>query len=159
MGYSKHTWKKGDIITAKKLNEMEEALETNANNIDRKVEKPSGGNGNDGQLLKSKGDGSTEWTDPPATVVIDNTLTHQGQAADAKKVADELAKKVAKPADNGTDGQVLITKGNGTTEWKNLVTASGKLAKIDDATSETDVKDKFNSLLADLKAKGLMENS
>lgn len=159
MGYSKHTWKKGDIITAKKLNEMEKALETNANNIDRKVGKPSGGNGNDGQLLKSKGDGSTEWTDPPATVVIDNTLTHQGQAADAKKVADELAKKVAKPADNGTDGQVLITKGNGTTEWENLVTASGKLAKIDDATSETDVKDKFNSLLADLKAKGLMENS
>lgn len=159
MGYSKHTWKKGDIITAKKLNEMEKALETNANNIDRKVGKPSGGNGNDGQLLKSKGDGSTEWTDPPATIVIDNTLTHQGQVADAKKVADELAKKVAKPADNGTDGQVLITKGNGTTEWKNLVTASGKLAKIDDATSETDVKDKFNSLLADLKAKELMENS
>lgn len=40
MGYSKHTWKKGDIITAKKLNEMEKALETNANNIDRKVGKP-----------------------------------------------------------------------------------------------------------------------
>lgn len=159
MGYSKHTWKKGDIITAKKLNEMEDALETNANNIDRKVGKPSGGNGKDGQLLKSKGDGSTEWTDPPATVVIDNTLTHQGQAADAKKVADELAKKVAKPADNGTDGQVLITKENGTTEWKSLVTATDKLTKIDDATSETDAKDKFNSLLADLKAKGLMENS
>lgn len=86
MGYSKHTWKKGDIITAKKLNEMEDALETNANNIDRKVGKPSSGNGNDGQLLKSKGDGSTEWTDLPATVVIDDTLTHQGQAADAKKL-------------------------------------------------------------------------
>ena len=52
-------------------------------------------------------------------IVIDSTLSQSGQAADAKKVGDALATKVAKPltSPNGTNGQLLRTLGNGLTEW------------------------------------------
>ena len=55
--------------------------------------------------------------------VVDKTLSISGAAADAKITGDNFKLKVNIPLDehnqpnNGTDGQVLRTKGNGKTEW------------------------------------------
>lgn len=60
---------------------------------------------------------------------VDATLTISGKAADAKVTGNRLSAveananaKVNKPTENpdGTDGQVLRTKGNGTTEWASV---------------------------------------
>ena len=55
-----------------------------------------------------------------AGMVVDNTLTIAGAAADAK----EAGKKVSKPttSPNGVSGQVLSTNGDGTTTWINHIT-------------------------------------
>ena len=51
-----------------------------------KVSKPSTSpNGTNGQLLRTKGDGTTEWVD-----VIDSTLSTQGAAAEAKATGAEI---------------------------------------------------------------------
>lgn len=58
---------------------------------------------------------------------IDKTLTQEGQAADSKAVGDAInslsEEKVSLPKDdtgsiqNGTNGQILQTNGDGTTQW------------------------------------------
>lgn len=69
----------------------------------------------------------TAWTSGgvynSAGVNTDSTLSVSGMPADAKKTGDEISglkgDKVNKPAanPNGTNGQLLRTKGDGTTEW------------------------------------------
>lgn len=51
--------------------------------------------------------------------VTDGSLTIEGAAADAKVVGDALVSKIAKPltSPNGTNGQLLRTNGDGTTQW------------------------------------------
>ena len=58
--------------------------------VDRKLGKPST-DGTSGQLLRTNGDGTTAWI----SLATDDTLTVQGQAADAKAAGDALALKAA----------------------------------------------------------------
>jgi hypothetical protein len=89
-----------------------------------------------------------------SSITVDNSLSKSGQAADSKKVGDELAKKLNKPADgNGTSGQLLKTNGDGTTIWF----TPEKLDHIANATGENDAHTVLNSLLSALQEKGFMK--
>lgn len=93
-------------------------------------------------------------TNATSSITIDNSLTKSGQAADSKKVGDELAKKLNIPADgNGTSGQLLKTNGNGTTIWF----TPEKLDHIANATGQEDAHTVLNSLLSALQEKGFMK--
>lgn len=94
MSYNSTTWQTGDIVTADKLNNIEQQL----------------------IMLDAAQSGGTE-------VVIDNTLTQTGQAADAKKTGDEIS---AIKADlfvlpsGGEAGQALVSDGNGGASWSTI---------------------------------------
>lgn len=93
-------------------------------------------------------------TNATSSITIDNSLTKSGQAADSKKVGDELAKKLNIPADgNGTSGQLLKTSGDGTTIWF----TPEKLDHIANATGQEDAHTVLNSLLSALQEKGFMK--
>lgn len=93
-------------------------------------------------------------TNATSSITIDNSLTKSGQAADSKKVGDELAKKLNIPADgNGTSGQLLKTNGDGTTIWF----TPEKLDHIANATGKEDAHTVLNSLLSALQEKGFMK--
>lgn len=93
-------------------------------------------------------------TNATSSITIDNSLTKSGQAADSKKVGDELAKKLNIPADgNGTSGQLLKTNGDGTTIWF----TPEKLDHIANATGQEDAHTVLNSLLSALQEKGFMK--
>lgn len=91
---------------------------------------------------------------------VDDTLTQAGQAADAKAVGDRLSslseEKVNLPKDdsgavqNGTDGQILQTNGDGTTKWVDKPTGGSSVP------SESTINQYFYNSLAtgkyDLKA-------
>ena len=125
-----------------------ELLENYERDITGKVSKPiSSPNGTNGQLLRSLGDGNTEWVNaglptdaqtatavsewlddhPEATTTVeDGAVTTEklgsGAVTAAKLGSDVntiLDGKVIKPSTspNGTNGQILRTKGDGTTEW------------------------------------------
>ena len=125
-----------------------ELLENYETDIAGKVSKPiSSPNGTNGQLLRSLGDGNTEWVNaglptdaqtatavsewlddhPEATTTVeDGAVTTEklgsGAVTAAKLGSDVntiLDGKVIKPSTspNGTNGQILRTKGDGTTEW------------------------------------------
>ena len=47
--------------------------------------------GTSGQVLQTNGDGTTSWVDQSTGVDVDDTLTIQGDAADAKKTGDEIS--------------------------------------------------------------------
>lgn len=57
-------------------------------------------------------------------LVVDNTLSIRGAAADAKTTGDMINSKVNKPilSPFGTAGQILRTLGNGNTEWTDVGT-------------------------------------
>ena len=93
-------------------------------------------------------------TNATSSITIDNSLTKSGQAADSRKVGDELAKKLNIPADgNGTCGQLLKTNGDGTTIWF----TPEKLDHIANATGQEDAHTVLNSLLSALQEKGFMK--
>lgn len=93
-------------------------------------------------------------TNATSSITIDNSLTKSGQAADSKKVGDELAKKLNIPVDgNGTSGQLLKTNGDGTTIWF----TPEKLDHIANATGQEDAHTVLNSLLSALQEKGFMK--
>ena len=93
-------------------------------------------------------------TNATSSITIDNSLTKSGQAADSKKVGDELAKKLNIPADgNGTSGQLFKTNGDGTTIWF----TPEKLDHIANATGQEDAHTVLNSLLSALQEKGFMK--
>ena len=125
-----------------------ELLENYETDIAGKVSKPiSSPNGTNGQLLRSLGDGNTEWVNAglptdaqTATAVSEWLAAHpevttslqDGEVTNAKigsgaVTASKLGAdvnawfggKVSKPSTspNGTNGQLLRTKGDGTTEW------------------------------------------
>ena len=85
-------------------------------------------------------------TNATSSITIDNSLTKSGQAADSKKVGDELAKKLNIPADGKTNG-------DGTTIWF----TPEKLDHIANATGQEDAHTVLNSLLSALQEKGFMK--
>ena len=82
---------------------------------------------------------------PVVTVPIDDTLTHSGEAADAKKVGDELAKKADK-SEVGTNitvnGQTKDAQGNILVKAEHIPYSTGQggktvKEKIDDIDGKT----------------------
>lgn len=99
-------------------------IETAVTNLQtQKIDKPTT-EGTAGQVLTTDGNGHNTWTTVQsggASVEIDDTLTQQGEAADAKAAGDALATKLAKPATDGTNGQVLTTDGQGGVTWNDAL--------------------------------------
>lgn len=77
-----------------------------------------------------------------STVTIDNTLTQEGQAADAKAVGDALAGKVANTAAATTAALGLVKQA----------------ASVAAAAGEAPTKAEFDSLITALKNAGIMAN-
>lgn len=100
-------------------------LQTNVGNLQTavsgKMNEPAS-EGVAGQVLTTDGNGQRTWTTVESggsSIEIDDTLTQQGEAADAKATGDALATKLAKPATDGTNGQVLVANGQGGVSWQN----------------------------------------
>lgn len=100
-------------------------LQTNVGNLQTavsgKMNEPAS-EGTAGQVLTTDGNGQRTWTTVESggsSIEIDDTLTQQGEAADAKATGDALATKLAKPATDGTNGQVLVANGQGGVSWQN----------------------------------------
>lgn len=100
-------------------------LQTNVGNLQTavsgKMNEPAS-EGTAGQVLTTDGNGQRTWTTVESggsSIEIDDTLTQQGEAADAKATGDVLATKLAKPATDGTNGQVLVANGQGGVSWQN----------------------------------------
>lgn len=100
-------------------------LQTNVGNLQTavsgKMNEPAS-EGTAGQVLTTDGNGQRTWTtieSGGSSIEIDDTLTQQGEAADAKATGDALATKLAKPATDGTNGQVLVANGQGGVSWQN----------------------------------------
>lgn len=69
---------------------------------------------------------------PVVTVPVDDTLTHSGEAADAKKVGDELAKKADKTevqANITVDGQGKDSQGNILVKAEHIPYSTGQGSK------------------------------
>lgn len=87
MAYVKKTWKSKETITDEALNNMENGIEACDTG---KINKPTAGNGTAGQVLSTKGDGTTEWIDKPKDGAAgakgdkgDPGITQQAAIADA----------------------------------------------------------------------------
>lgn len=63
--YNKTTWNSGDIITDTKMNNLEVGVENAHKELETKINVPSGGNGSNGQILSTNGDGTTNWVNKP----------------------------------------------------------------------------------------------
>lgn len=92
--------------------------------LETKMNEPTN-EGTNGQVLTTDGNGNRTWTTVQggggSSVEIDDTLTQQGEAADAKAAGDALATKLTKPATDGTNGQVLVTDGQGGVAWNDAL--------------------------------------
>lgn len=93
-----------------------------------------------------------------STVVIDSTLSKSGQAADAKATGDALNGK-APATHTHTASQITdlpAAPGNATTAKAGLVKQA---AAVTDAVGETPTKAEFDTLLAALRAAGIVANN
>lgn len=63
--YNKTTWNSGDTITDTKMNNLEVGVENAHKELETKINVPSGGNGSNGQILSTNGDGTTNWVNKP----------------------------------------------------------------------------------------------
>ena len=63
--YNKTTWNSGDTITDTKMNNLEVGVENAHKELETKINVPSGGNGSNGQILYTNGDGTTNWVNKP----------------------------------------------------------------------------------------------
>lgn len=63
--YNKTTWNSGDTITDTKMNNLEVGVENAHEELETKINVPSGGNGSSGQILSTNGDGTTNWVNKP----------------------------------------------------------------------------------------------
>lgn len=93
-----------------------------------------------------------------STVVIDSTLSKSGQAADAKATGDALNGK-APATHTHTASQITdlpAAPGQATTAKAGLVKQAEAVA---DAVGETPTKAEFDTLLAALRAAGIVANN
>lgn len=107
-------------LNADNLNRLEEGvagLYSDVHDIEQEL---------DGGVGEYVADWLNEHVDPVGSaVVVDDTLSIEGAAADAKKTGDELSSlkedlipfPISPDNKYGTNGQLLRTKGNGKTEW------------------------------------------
>lgn len=99
-----------------------------------------------------------KWPEAGASVTIDASLTKTGQAADAKATGDALNGK-APATHTHTASQITdlpAAPGNATTAKAGLVKQATAVA---DAVGETPTKAEFNTLLAALRAAGIVANN
>lgn len=99
-----------------------------------------------------------KWPEAGASVTIDASLTKTGQAADAKATGDALNGK-APATHTHTASQITdlpAAPGNATTAKAGLVKQAAAVA---DAVGETPTKAEFNTLLAALRAAGIVANN
>lgn len=99
-----------------------------------------------------------KWPEAGASVTIDASLTKTGQAADAKATGDALNGK-APATHTHTASQITdlpAAPGNATTAKAGLVKQAEAVA---DAVGETPTKAEFDTLLAALRAAGIVANN
>ena len=99
-----------------------------------------------------------KWPEAGASVTIDASLTKTGQAADAKATGDALNGK-APATQTHTASQITdlpAAPGNATTAKAGLVKQAEAVA---DAVGETPTKAEFDTLLAALRAAGIVANN
>ena len=176
MTYEKQTWTDGEVITKEKLNHIEDGIQ----NIEL-TPGPKGEQGEPGQNGATGARGSRIWTSNNMTGTEANTGTKfESSGIDGALVYDYCLNK--------TTGDLYVCSKGGNAdvaEWKwtsNIKGADGpkgdtgatgpqgpagqdavinKLDKIDSLDSAADaaaIVNAFNSLIADLKAKSLMNN-
>lgn len=168
MTYEKQTWSDGEVITKEKLNHIEEGIQN--------IELTPGPKGDPGQNGATGTRGSRLWTSNNITGTEANTGTKfESSGIDGALVYDYCLNK------NTGDLYVCSKGGNAdVAEWKwtsNIKGPKGdkgntgsagadavinKLDKIDSLAGEADataIATAFNSLIADLKAKGLMNEA
>ena len=99
-----------------------------------------------------------KWPEAGASLTIDASLTKTGQAADAKATGDALDGK-APATHTHTASQITdlpAAPGNATTAKAGLVKQAAAVA---DAVGETPTKAEFDTLLAALRAAGIVANN
>lgn len=99
-----------------------------------------------------------KWPEAGASLTIDASLTKTGQAADAKATGDALNGK-APATHTHTASQITdlpAAPGNATTAKAGLVKQASAVA---DAVGETPTKAEFDTLLAALRAAGIVANN
>ena len=110
---------------------------------------------------------SSTWVKKPAEgsgsdVTIDNTLTQEGQAADAKAVGDALANK-ANSSDLANYMQTSTADGKYATKSElSSYAKTSELPKgtaVSNATGADDVVTQLNALLSSLKTAGIIASS
>lgn len=161
MAYEKQTWTDGEVITKEKLNHMEDGIFN--------IELTPGPKGDPGQNGATGTRGSRLWTSNNITGTEANTGTKfESSGIDGALVYDYCLNK--------TTGDLYVCSKGGNAdvaEWKwtsNIKGPQGqagqdavinKLNKIDAVAGDevSEVKTVLNSLIADLKAKGFMNEA
>ena len=117
MSYTPTVWRTGDKVTSAKLNKLEQGVANAGSDIEIEVDSTLTQQGKPADA-KAVGDALANID---VDVDVDTTLTQQGAPADAKAVGDALVTKLAKPTTDGTNGQVLMTDGNGGVAWNDAL--------------------------------------
>lgn len=172
--YEKHDWVEEEVISEARLDAMEDGIENAHELANEKVSLPTEGNGTDGQILVTVGDGTTRWEDKPANAKRGSIWTVgtalSGEASD--KVFEGSALENSLVGDmylNSTSFEVYkcTKEGNATTAtWTKVGVIKGTdgadgetreaMPHIANATGQEDAHTVLNSLLAELIAKGYM---
>jgi hypothetical protein len=166
MGYEKQTWIDGEIITKEKLNHIEEGI--------AKIELTPGPQGEPGQNGATGSRGSRIWTSDKITGQSTQGTVFSNSGISGALVYDYCINKntgdlyvcskggEADVAEWKYDSNIKGPKGDkGNTGAAGADAVINKLDKIDSLESEAvvgTVVTVLNSLIADLKEKGLMNN-
>lgn len=67
------------------------AQNRSSGNVENKLDKPASGDGEDGQLLKSNGDGTTDWVDKPLEITQQENIADAAGGDEKDKINAVLA--------------------------------------------------------------------